>query len=124
MVKDELYRWYIKIFDTNGDPKTDLVNGDFTKSIIINGVIGSNTIVVTHVADGNYKLEVTPTIIGDYLINITAPVGAVPKYFILEEYCYEFGIDDIAIETKATANKNELLVEIKKQSETRRTQES
>ncbi len=112
MVKDVIYRYYIKIFDTSGVPKTDLVNADFSKSIIVNGVIGSNTITVTHVASGIYKVEVTPTTVGDYLIDIVATSVSVPRYFTREEYCYETGIDDITIETNATANKVEVIAEI------------
>lgn len=109
MVKNELYRYYIKVFDTSGDPKTDLVNGDFVKTVIINGVVNGITVTVTHVSVGNYGIEITPVTEGDYLIDVAGPAAAVPRYHTREEYCYPVGLEDLATEANVDAVETAIL---------------
>ncbi len=105
MVKDQLYRYYLKIFDTSGVPKTDLINGNFTKVVFINGVVSvADAVIITHVSSGVYKVEITPTSVGDYLVDLTGPVAAVPRYFTREDFSTDSSIDELAKETNATAN--------------------
>ena len=72
--KDSVFTDYIEVFDSVGARVTGLVNGNFTKTAVVNGTPSSITITVAEVNAGTrpgvYMVVFTPDTVGSWSINV------------------------------------------------------
>lgn len=63
-----LVRAELVVYDSNNDPVTGLVNGDFTKLLSKDGANSGVAVTVTEIANGRYSVTFTPNATGVWAV--------------------------------------------------------
>jgi hypothetical protein len=58
------------VYDSNGDPVTGLVNGDFTKLLSKDGVDDATSVTVSEIGSGRYSVTFTPASVGIWTVTV------------------------------------------------------
>lgn len=86
---DQEAKIYFPLFQADGvTPETGRTNGEFTKTLTVNGASSANVVTVTEVgaAPGNYEIAFTPTAEGTWYVRIDAPLDQVFAYNVIASY--------------------------------------
>lgn len=88
-----------RVFDNNGiNAVTTLVNANFTKTLLEDGVISSLTVEVAHLSSGIYQVAFLPVSVGNYDLALDFTVSTVQRHLLFERIQVRtFGLEDLII---------------------------
>ncbi len=74
---NNLVRTELTVFDANDNPVTGLVNGDFNKTLVLNGITDPTVVTVSEISavfrPGQYEVTFTPTSTGEWYLYVNEP---------------------------------------------------